>query len=195
MRKSHLLALVTTSVALSFAATTQVQAAIVTYDFTLNLTDGVVERGLYGRGNFSFNAPTTTNFTGNIPTTNFFLEPIRTPTPAFSAFNSPPASVNFQSGVFQGINWKNTRITRTPVPSSDIDITETNSFIINNQTFTQNFRFSFRSQIDLLIAAGDVIYAQRNPSTTIPESIAVWGLSVMSLAFLLNRKIIFSQRG
>lgn len=185
------------------------QAATISYDFYLTL--GYNINNFNGKGFFSFESPAA-GFNGDVPAKNLDISSERIP--FIYPFLNP--KVRFENGNFQGLFASSQG--RDVVQEINIyeqyirtNYRESNQLVEikgSSYNFASNGRmcdsiYSIGTESidpakgDCVIQLrtfrfnyeGSVIYSQRS----VPESSTVWGLTVLGLAFLLNRKIIFSQ--
>jgi PEP-CTERM motif len=205
------LALATAATVLSLAVmeTASVQAAIITYDFTVNITSGSLLGNQYS-GFFSYDESAPSSFTrfGFIPyfqVSDFSFDFFgKTYTENDVRYNNPRAE---QYPPFSYLRFANPRpIVNNPayfLPGGELDqvkfyLTDVSSifgggsYFINlypNSTFS--FLFFDRVPTNIISSgAGTWKYTLRKepPSTSVPEPGTVFGLSVLGLGWLLRKK-------
>jgi hypothetical protein len=187
------LAVAIAGLTLSFAAIEpdSVHAAVITYDFRVDLTTGSLANNTY-EGSFNYDDSTLTGIgveavgvtEGLFILFNFFGETY-TQTDELSFPNFPIAV--FNNGNLVGLNYL--------VADFDNSLDDFSIFsIFGDDTTLLNAGNQFSYQVNSFDSfEGNVTYSLDSPSTSIPEPDGVLGVSLLGIAWLLNRAITFSH--
>jgi hypothetical protein len=183
------LATASAGLTLSFAVmeTDFVHAALITYDFSVDITTGSLTNSTY-EGSFNYDDSTLTGMgveavgvTEGLSILFEFLGETYTETDEFSFPNFPIAV--FNNGSLVGLNYLVADFDNSVDNFSIFSIFGDNPTLLN----TGN-KFSYQvNSFDSF--EGNVTYSLDSPSTAVPESDGVLGVSLLSIGWLLNKAI------